>query len=447
MLDALGERWAMDLGPDDYGLPGYNGSDKRWDYYRCETIGHNTLTINGPNQEFEGDAALVAFHSTPERSYAVVDMTGAYSHAKSVLRGVELVNGRDVLVVDEINMNDASRVTWNFHTGAEVSAEGQTAMLRQNGKTMRMQILSPAGARFDVISALAPAPEAQRRREQRDDSIPQAGGERRIVVMISPEAGAGTGGGMMRQRRSALAEDRNAAELDRCRAGSTMIRLALAQTQPDVPAGFDGITIDAASAAASGIAAIRTDIGFTGGASADQSAADEIKKLIARAAAINCSILQLPDVAEASHFKRPPSPMAIGDWLSTLVDYAADHDVTLAVVNGSTVRNARMMWNLLERVNHPAIGCCWDVDISRRWGEDPTVSTLTMGSRIVAARISTLGETTRKFIIRLRGIGFDGWVTVMDTAMANATAVATLRGWISPPASVKKSPASRVKAL
>ena len=49
VLDALGERWAIDLGSDDYNLPGYFGK-QRWTYYRLRTEGHNTLTIDGDNQ-------------------------------------------------------------------------------------------------------------------------------------------------------------------------------------------------------------------------------------------------------------------------------------------------------------------------------------------------------------------------------------------------------------
>ena len=46
VLDAMGYRWAMDLGPDDYNLPGYFGKE-RWNYYRLRTEGHNTLVVDG----------------------------------------------------------------------------------------------------------------------------------------------------------------------------------------------------------------------------------------------------------------------------------------------------------------------------------------------------------------------------------------------------------------
>ena len=49
VLDALGQRWACDLGGDNYDLPAYFGKN-RWTYYRLRTEAHNTLTINGENQ-------------------------------------------------------------------------------------------------------------------------------------------------------------------------------------------------------------------------------------------------------------------------------------------------------------------------------------------------------------------------------------------------------------
>jgi hypothetical protein len=45
VFDAAGVRWAMDLGADDYNLPGYFGG-KRWNYYRLRAEGQNTPVIN-----------------------------------------------------------------------------------------------------------------------------------------------------------------------------------------------------------------------------------------------------------------------------------------------------------------------------------------------------------------------------------------------------------------
>jgi hypothetical protein len=196
VMDALGQRWGLDLGPDDYGLPGYNGSDKRWTYYRCSTEGHNTLTINNSNQEVEGDSQMIAFHSGPDRSYAVVDMTNAYADGRRILRGIELLDQRDVAVVDEVTMDKPSRITWAFHTRADVSIDGDRATLRLGDKTLHARILSPAGAKFEVASANPPPPQKQ----QPDVKnlrvhLPGLFSHTRIVVLLTPDAGGQAGGG------------------------------------------------------------------------------------------------------------------------------------------------------------------------------------------------------------------------------------------------------------
>jgi hypothetical protein len=190
VMDALGQRWALDLGPDDYGLPGYNGTDKRWTYYRCSTEGHNTLTINNVNQDPDGDSKMLAFRSSPDRSFAVVDMTNAYPGGRRILRGIELLNRRDVVVVDEVAMDKPSRITWGFHTRAEVAVDGDAATLTLGGKTLRARILAPAGAAFRVTSANPPPPQKQEPDVKNlEVRLPSLFAHTRIVVLLTPAGG------------------------------------------------------------------------------------------------------------------------------------------------------------------------------------------------------------------------------------------------------------------
>src|SRR5215472_4647942 len=56
IIDGARRRWVIDLGSDDYDLPGYfdHGTDTRsglrWRYYRTHAAGHNTLVVDGRNQ-------------------------------------------------------------------------------------------------------------------------------------------------------------------------------------------------------------------------------------------------------------------------------------------------------------------------------------------------------------------------------------------------------------
>ena len=187
VMDADGERWAVDLGPDDYNLPGYFGN-KRWTYYRLATVGQNTLLIDGQNQDPKAVAPIVAFDSTPGGSHAVADLSAAYAkQASEVRRGIALVDRRQVLVQDEIAGTVGSEIVWQMHTGAKIELQGDQALLRQAGQTLRATILSPPGASFSTAAADPPPPE----RQQPDVSklivkLPGSQSPVRLAVLLTP---------------------------------------------------------------------------------------------------------------------------------------------------------------------------------------------------------------------------------------------------------------------
>ena len=161
VLDALGQRWALDLGSDDYNLPGYFGQ-QRWNYYRLRTEGHNTLTIEGENQDPEARARLLAFHSDSERALAVADLTEAYApHVRRAWRGIALLDRRHVLIQDEIEANRSVEVIWNFHTRAQIEIHGGRALLSADSSRIELQIVAPHGAHFETISANPRPPQGQ----------------------------------------------------------------------------------------------------------------------------------------------------------------------------------------------------------------------------------------------------------------------------------------------
>jgi len=154
VLDALGERWALDPGSDDYNLPGYFGTN-RWKYYRLRAEGHNTLLMepgSGPDQNPAADTRIIRFQSKPDRAFAIADITEAYTNASKVLRGIALLNRRDVLIEDEIDGKKSGNIWWFLHSAAAIQANGAQAQLELHGKKLFARILSPANARFEVMS-------------------------------------------------------------------------------------------------------------------------------------------------------------------------------------------------------------------------------------------------------------------------------------------------------
>ena len=165
VLDALGQRWAIDLGPDTYNLPEYFGK-KRWNYYRTQTRSHNTIALGDKNQDTDGTGKLVFAERRGKDEFAVLDLDNAYKgKLHSWKRGIAILDDARVLVQDEISPATADDLIWHFHTRATVSiaSDGRSATLTQNGKTLRTTILSPAGVRFSLLpeqitSAEAPNP-------------------------------------------------------------------------------------------------------------------------------------------------------------------------------------------------------------------------------------------------------------------------------------------------
>ena len=196
VLDALAERWAVDLGSDDYNMPDYFGK-QRWTYYRLRAEGHNTLVFN-PGKDADQDPAaaaqIVRFESGPN-PFAVADLTGAYKqHATKVQRGIAMPGRRRALVQDEFEAVSPAEVWWFLHTQADVEVDGRTATLSLHGKSLTARILSPAGAEFTIMDAkplpTSPAPTMQdANRGVRKLAIRLKGVTReRIAVLLDPGA-------------------------------------------------------------------------------------------------------------------------------------------------------------------------------------------------------------------------------------------------------------------
>ncbi|HEX2516091.1 MAG TPA: heparinase II/III family protein, partial [Chloroflexota bacterium] len=207
VLDALGQRWAMDLGPDDYNLPGYfesprSPSSRRWTYYRLRTEGHNTLTLDGQNQDPLATAPLIAFGSASGGAFAVADLSAAYrpAGARRVQRGVALRDDRSrVLVQDEVESEKPLAVRWAMHTRADVrivgegGGRGDRAVLSLGGAQLEVRLLAPGTARFTVGSVQVSLPQRPAPNVHVLEARVEGGTSARLAVLFTPlSAGAAT---------------------------------------------------------------------------------------------------------------------------------------------------------------------------------------------------------------------------------------------------------------
>lgn len=163
VLDALGKRWALDMGSDNYNAPGYfstGTNGQRWTYYRMRAESHNTLVLN-PGLKADQDplaaAKIVKFYNKGNTSFAIADITPAYSFsAQSVKRGIALAGGVSVVIQDEIKSDKPIQLFWFLHTRAEVtlSGNGRSAVLKIDSASVQIDIITPSKAKFTVMKAV-----------------------------------------------------------------------------------------------------------------------------------------------------------------------------------------------------------------------------------------------------------------------------------------------------
>jgi hypothetical protein len=168
IMDADGQRWAMDLGPDNVGaqytLPGYfnvHGAEQRWTYFRTNNRSHNTVTPGDVLQDRHITAPITKFSSKPERAFAIADLTPAYSEeVKSLYRGIALLDRARVLVQDEYQPGQTNLpLHWVMVTAAKIDINpmGNSAVLTSHGRTLRVDLLEPTTAKFRIGSTKPPS--------------------------------------------------------------------------------------------------------------------------------------------------------------------------------------------------------------------------------------------------------------------------------------------------
>jgi hypothetical protein len=156
IMEAKGERWAMDFGMQDYNsleTAGVNlwsmaQNSQRWEVFRYNNFVHNTLTVNNQLQIVGGHAEILSHSDEAAMLNAVTDITSVYKeNLRKVIRGIAIIDNQYVTVRDEIETGGAETVIrWNLLTAAEVNLTGKnTAVLTKNGKKLTLMVPEPAG--------------------------------------------------------------------------------------------------------------------------------------------------------------------------------------------------------------------------------------------------------------------------------------------------------------
>lgn len=163
VMVANGERWAMDFGRQDYhsleslGLDIWNKTQNsdRWKVFRYTNLAHNTLTFNNCMQDVKGYACLNGSSSLTKHPSVSADLTPVYpGQVKSAKRQVEIVDGKYVLVSDEIHTGKKSTtMRWTMLTPSDAKLKGKNKIvLSSNGKRLVMEVNAPVKVRLKTWS-------------------------------------------------------------------------------------------------------------------------------------------------------------------------------------------------------------------------------------------------------------------------------------------------------
>jgi len=185
MIEAEGERWAMDMGSDRQTYNQHLHDYPKWYFYRLRAEGHNTLVFNpdsGRDQEPDAEARIINYESADNLTTATADLSAAYArHARSVHRTLSLVDNEYVTITDVIEAEQSAEVWWFMHTEAAIDLERSDTATRlsRNGKAFRAEILEPEGAVFSFTDA-TPLPTSPNPDKQEGNE-----GCRKLVIHLS----------------------------------------------------------------------------------------------------------------------------------------------------------------------------------------------------------------------------------------------------------------------
>jgi sugar phosphate isomerase/epimerase len=175
------------------------------------------------------------------------------------------------------------------------------------------------------------------------------------------------------------------------------------------------------------ICCLASSIAMTQHRRTDAKLARDLEMFIDTARAIGCPMVKIFDTQVKPGYSRASTGGIFVEWLAPLADYAAERDVVIVIENALSFRAAKELWGILDQLDHPSVGACWDVANAAMIGETPWQSVPVLNNRILYAhvkdaKLGALGATytklgegdvpVRPFLTRLRGVGYTGYITL-----------------------------------
>lgn len=166
IFELNGVRWSIDPGNQNYNTLEQAGFDlwggcqtcQRWTLLTKSNFGHSTVTVNDSLFFNNGTATLENFKDG-ENPEATFDLTAVYGDKiKSANRKFLKDSPTSVVIEDNFETNEKTKlITWQMMTTADVEIVKGGAVLKQDGKTLKLENLTHPELALSVVS-LCPAP-------------------------------------------------------------------------------------------------------------------------------------------------------------------------------------------------------------------------------------------------------------------------------------------------
>lgn len=154
VLDAGGVRWALD--PDLGDRPPVPGVAAQGPW-ATRTESHNTLLIDGGNQDPRAEAVITHQELGPDLSWVQIDLSRSNGgRVRQWIRRAGLLQRQAALVQDVLRSAQPVEVVWGMITDSDVTVNGPVATLRKGAWNLGLEIRTPRHAVFDTVPAGGP---------------------------------------------------------------------------------------------------------------------------------------------------------------------------------------------------------------------------------------------------------------------------------------------------
>lgn len=157
-----GVRWAVDMGAQPYnsleslglGIWDRRQDSDRWRVFRIGAASHNLLLIDERPQDVEGQATMTVRHPEPGIIEGVIDLSEVYAgQLERYERTIRAEHFSVLQITDRLSGARSStgrqgrapaQLHWRMVTTADITIEGNQAVLRVGDKTLTVRVVEPA---------------------------------------------------------------------------------------------------------------------------------------------------------------------------------------------------------------------------------------------------------------------------------------------------------------